>query len=547
VHLRADQAAGAVSSARLAARGRTLAARLERLGLVEDARVACLVAGRSMVRTRPDAARRTVFRYGPPGAGDRLDTRLLWSLTRAELATAQGQPREADRHLLAGLAGLHRHRAHVGCLDLQTGVAVHGRDLATAGIAAALARGSVSDVYRWSERVRAQALLLPQVRPPEDRAAAAALEELRQLRSTLRRSEMDGHPIRGLRTRVEALQRIVREHSWAASGRAADRPALAALTGVRAALQGAAFVAYIQSGPQLWAIVVTERQRALVPLGDYQAAAELVLRLRADLDAQAGRAMPVRLAQTVENATRRDREALAGAILTPLRAIVGDRSLVVAPTGLLMTTPWSALPGCAGRAVTVTPSATAWLAAARRQRPADDGSVVLVAGPGNARGDAEIQAIAGHYRHPVVLNGPSATAARVLGELGRAPLAHLAAHGHHEADNALFSALDLADGAIMGYDLPSLERLPSVVVLSSCDLGLTDVRPGDETVGMVTAMLAAGSATVISSVTRVADDAAVTIMTRLHSFLRAGRPPSAALAHAVGDRPASGFVCFGAG
>jgi hypothetical protein len=41
-----------------------------------------------------------------------------------------------------------------------------------------------------------------------------------------------------------------------------------------------------------------------------------------------------------------------------------------------------------------------------------------------------------------------------------------------------------------------------MVVLSSCDLGLADVRPGDETFGMVTALLTAGAGTVVASVAR---------------------------------------------
>ena len=47
---------------------------------------------------------------GRPGRIDRLDTRLLWRLTWAELATATGQPRRRPR-ATAGLTALHRHRA----------------------------------------------------------------------------------------------------------------------------------------------------------------------------------------------------------------------------------------------------------------------------------------------------------------------------------------------------------------------------------------------------------------------------------------------------
>ena len=186
--------------------------------------MASLVAARALISAgQPARAARAAARYGPPGRVDRLDTRLLWRLARSELAAAAGQPAEASRHLLAGMAALHRHRTQFGCLDLQTGAAVHGQDLARAGLAAALARGAPDAVYRWSERARAQALLLPTARPPGDPAAAAALEELRQARHTLRAQELAGRPVSGLRARVEALQRSIREQSWTAAG-AAGRP-----------------------------------------------------------------------------------------------------------------------------------------------------------------------------------------------------------------------------------------------------------------------------------------------------------------------------------
>ena len=85
-----------------------------------------------------------------------------------------------------------------------------------------------------------------------------------------------------------------------------------------------------------------------------------------------------------------------------------------------------------------------------------------------------------------------------------------------------------------------------MVVLSSCDVGLTDVRPGDETFGMVTALLSAGSATVIASVARVADDTAMAAMAGFHREVTAGRPPAAALAAALQEEATAGFVCFGA-
>ena len=523
----------------VARRARRLAGELRRLGLGEDARVAMLVAARATAAVEPRAARRLLDRIGAPGRLDRLDTRLLWRLTRAEVT-----PERAGPELVAGMAALHRYRARFGCLDLQTGASAHGRDLARAGLAAAVADGRPAVVHRWSERARAQALRLHPVRPPDDPATASALEDLRQTRQALRDAEVTGRPPDpALRGRADSLQRRIRESAWSVRGHpAGPGPAVASLSAVRAALrEGAVLIAYVNSGMTLHALVADRSRVTLHPLGAMVVAEEAVLRLRADLDTTAGRAMPARLATAVAAATRRDAAALQAAILDPIAARIGDRELVVVPTGLLMTTPWGMLPACAGRPVTVAPSATTWLAA--RTRPvAPGGGTVLVAGPDIARGTEEVRGIAAIRPAAVRLTGDAATPAATLAALDGARLAHLAAHGRHEPENPLFSALDLAGGPLLGYDLPRLARPPAVVVLASCELGLTEVRPGDETFGMASALLAAGTTTVVASVGRVADDAATGAMVRFHRALAAGRPPAVALAEVAAG---TGFVCLG--
>jgi len=170
-----------------------------------------------------------------------------------------------------------------------------------------------------------------------------------------------------------------------------------------------------------------------------------------------------------------------------------------------------------------------------------------VAGPGIARGGAEIRSVAALRPRASVLTGADATPAATLAALGSVAIAHIAAHGQHQAENALFSTLDLAGGPLLGYDLQRLARAPFMVVLSSCDLGLTDVRPGDETFGIVTALLTAGSATVVASVARVADDTAMAAMVGYHRAITAGAAPAAALAAALEREATASFVCFGAG
>jgi CHAT domain-containing protein len=109
--------------------------------------------------------------------------------------------------------------------------------------------------------------------------------------------------------------------------------------------------------------------------------------------------------------------------------------------------------------------------------------------------------------------------------------------------------VDLADGPLMAYDLQRLTKAPQTVVLSACDVGRADIRSGDEHLGFTAALLHTGTPTVISSITRVADDTTARLMTGLHQAISTGITPALALviagaAMADYDHP---FTCFGAG
>lgn len=548
VELRAAYAAGGPDRV-LLRRADALAARLSALALDEDARVAGLLAARANAALRRTGdAEDALRRHGVLRHGDRLDTRVLGRLARAEVAAASGRPGAAARQLTTGLAELHRYRAQVGCLDLQTGAAVHGRDLAEAGLRRALDRGRPAEVFAWAERSRAQALLLPPVRPPADPETAAALEALRQLRLSVREAERAGRPTAALRSRCADLERRIRHRSWTVAGPGTGgRPET--MSSVAQALGGAAMAVYLHDGPALRALVLAGGTARLVGAGSAASAAETALRLRTSLDARAGRALRPRLADALLASLHRDAAELAAAVLAPVLAVAGDRDLVLVPTGELLTVPWSLLPGAAGRPVTVAASATSWYAARRRAygEPAPGGPALLVAGPGNDRAEAEVHRIARCHPGARVLTGPAATAAATLAGCDGAALLHVAAHGRHQGENALFSAFELADGPLMGYDLQQLSAAPRVAVLSACELGLADVRPGHETVGLSTALVAAGTATVVASVSRVADEVAMRVMTGFHRRLVEGAAPAVALAAAAGETEPAGFVCFGAG
>jgi hypothetical protein len=537
----------------IAAEALVLAERLRGRGLTNDADMAELLAARALLAAgRPDEARRRLEMVRRRKAEMPLAVSLLRRLVRAELAERKGQTGAALAELRAGLALVQVQRGRLGSIDLQTGTAALGTDLADAGVRLALDRKSAPLVFAWLERSRAQAFRVRPVRPPADPQAAAGLAELRQLSYLIRHAELNGHRDPAMIARHAELQRQIREYSWQASS-LGQATAQASLGEVSAALDesGQSLVGILARRSQMVAVVVRPGSARLIGLGDFEAAAEAARRLNADLDTLAGRRLPSRLEAVIRESIRRQTETLTAELIAPLRSSIGDDGIVVVPAGPLASLPWGVLPDLRGRPVTVCPSASSWLAAWRRGQ-ADatwppSGKPVLVAGPDLEHAAREVTEIADSYPGCRPLLADAATVSAALGALDGAPLAHLAAHGHHDQENFLFSRLDLADGPLMAYDIQQLTAAPRHVVLSSCDVGRTVVRPGEEILGFTAALLYMGTATVTSSVTRVADDAAVGTMTAYHRLLAAGTRPAEALAGATATEPFSPFVCFGGG
>ena len=162
------------------------------------------------------------------------------------------------------------------------------------------------------------------------------------------------------------------------------------------------------------------------------------------------------------------------------------------------------------------------------------------------RSRSEIRALSGRYPNAKPLMGSDATASAVARGLDGAYLAHLATHGRFRADNPLFSSLELADGPLTVYDLEQLGQCPEILVLSACDTALSGINPGDELMGVASAVFALGTRTLIASVAPVADHAAAELMIAFHQALAQGREPAQALALAGLEVPeAPGFICLG--
>ncbi len=535
----------------LVRRAIALSAGLTALRLVEQAALALVLAARLEIRRgapdRADELLRGVVRSRKFVA---IDLRMLLRLCRAELALARGNRRVALAQAKAGLDELGRMRDRLGGLEMMSGTAVHGLELGELAVRLALAGAGSAEgaqrLFTWLERTKAQLYRYDPVETPEEDGLTVGVTEVRWLTGALRRARLDGQSTGALEERLRLAKHAATRLGWGAAPWGTPRPVVTAAE-VAAALGDRTLVSYAVSDDELVAVVLVDGLVRLVRLGPAGAVAESARRLHADLNALAPDHLPAPLVEVISASARREAERLDRTLLHPLAAMLGGRELVVVPTGALHAVPWGVLPTCAGRPTSVVPSATAWVSALGSGQDDPDG-VLLVRGPGLQAAQTELGRLAGYHDRPTVLDVPQAKVGAVLAALGGQGLAHIAAHGEHEPENALFSRLELTDGAVFAYEIGRVRQLPAKVVLSACELALNRVRPGDEPLGFAGALLAGGVRTVIAASSKVGDEPSALAMEVFHRELLAGESPALALARAVAEDPLRRpFVCLGAG
>ncbi|MER6973228.1 CHAT domain-containing tetratricopeptide repeat protein [Nocardioides sp. NPDC000445] len=492
-----------------------LQARLARIRSVENAGLP----------TRPASGRV----IGPVAPEAPIDIRLLERELRAELAVAAGRTVAGLRELRAGLDDFHLWQSSFGSLDLQTNVAGHGRTLARRGLELAVESGETEVLFEWSERSRMLASRVQPVRPPSDPQLAADLAELRGEVSPEREHE---------------LREQIRQRAWRVkgSGQVSDPISLPDL---RERIGGHALVGYVVAAGRIVALVATDDAATRIDLGEQAALGSLLGGLLPDLDV-AATDLPGPLGAAVRGDLTARLQQLSDLLVAPILDRIGDRPVVLTPSAVLAAVPWTLLSGFTGRPVTVAQSATAWLS--RADTPLRTQVAGFVAGPRVMRAADEVAHSATAWRGSRILTGADATASAVSALAAEVDVLHLAAHGHHSADNPLFSGLELADGTWYGYDIDGLAAVPDVVLLSACEVGRSTIRWGEELIGLVGAWLHAGARAVIASPAVVADEAAYEVFSRLHGALAKGLAPAEALAESLPavttDAPPAPFVCF---
>ncbi|MER7243875.1 CHAT domain-containing tetratricopeptide repeat protein [Kribbella sp. NPDC000426] len=470
-----------------------------------------------------------------------LRTRGAGWLAQALLHQDGGRSRGMLGACRQGLSLIEIYVRTLGATELRALATAQGAELAAMALRHAVEHGSARQVLEWSERWRATVLAIPPVRPQADDGLVADLAALRDLTQRMESGHDRGPGTSHQHRERERLESAVRQRVLLTPGQLDVRRERLRIAELLEQLGDRTLVELVDLEDQLYAVVASRRQVRLRSIGPTSAATHSLSHAL--------------FALRRENARRGKHELMLDQIGARLEAAllgdtmqrVGDGPVVVVPTGRLHAVPWSLLPSLRTRPTSVVPSAAAWVRAMRAEPPPLD-RVVLVGGPHLAAGREEVRQLAELYPDAVVLADGSATADAVLDAIDGASLVHVAAHGTFRADSPLFSSIELDDGPLTVYDFERLKRAPHRMVLSSCSSALGGPSGADELVGLVSALVALGSAGVVASVVPVSDPATVPLMLRLHEQLRAGDGLAQALArtHDPDDATAQSFIALGA-
>jgi len=218
--------------------------------------------------------------------------------------------------------------------------------------------------------------------------------------------------------------------------------------------------------------------------------------------------------------------------------LVDAQRLIIVPHGLLHYLPFHALMDPSGtplvERVEISYAPSAGVLASCYERPAlpeGRGRRVLFGVPNEAipQVQREIDALTDLFGPTRVFAGEAATEQVFRHFAPEADIIHLASHAVFREDNPLFSAIQLADSWLSLNDLYSLRLHASLVTLSACETGLSQVLAGDELVGLARGLFQAGTASVVVSLWAVNDESTASLMERFYRYLEEGFGPAAAM------------------
>jgi len=476
---------------------------------------------------QPDVARTALRRFPRESHGLVIHLRHVYAAAITDLAAG----RTPRRRLVAAAAALASSQATSGSLDSRAARKVLSLRLAALDVGLAVDKGP-TDVLHTLER---WATGLPAVRPPADPHLAELTQRLRSLSQALR--DEPQAPEAAARRAESAL--LQRELTALGLAQRQQGSAAAALPQLGEALDtitraGRDLLWLFPHDAGLWGVGVVGGRRRVARLADLATCLETTRRLQADLRATAYQP-PGPLRELIGSSLTTGLDWLDAAVVRPWR--LRSTGLVVIGTHAVSSVPWGRLPSLAGVPVTVARSATEWAA---RRTVSGSAEVSVLTGPGLSHAGTEATQVAAAWPGSHLVQ--DASAGDLVSALAGADVVHVAAHGQHQPASPLFSSLRMADGDVYAHELPTGAIRARHVVLSACDVGTAQVRPGDEPLGLAHTLLATGVTCVVAAVAPVPDDETAAVMAAYHRRLATGLPTDEALAEAGAG---SAFVVLG--
>lgn len=244
------------------------------------------------------------------------------------------------------------------------------------------------------------------------------------------------------------------------------------------------------------------------------------------------------LAQALKRRADAILERLYQRLFSRLETSIGDRNLVIVPSGVLNYVPFQALRSEATylietREIVRSPSAAIWqtLANAGSRRPRGvlligfaDESIPLV--------DSEIETLSRVFPDADAYTGESSTFAAYMRMAPGKRVIHIACHGTFRSDNPLYSSLHLADGWVTVNDIRKQKLNAELVTLSACETGLNAVGAGEEIFGLARGFLSAGARNILLSLWAVNDVSASHMMQSFYAAMQRGDTIAASLRNA---------------
>jgi len=228
-------------------------------------------------------------------------------------------------------------------------------------------------------------------------------------------------------------------------------------------------------------------------------------------------------------------------LVNPVLPNIRTHHLVIVPHEDLMNLPFQILKGPDDTSylgerfqISYAPSATI-LAGLNKRPDFTRGRMLAIADPKITNAVAEVNAIGQLYPgRAKVVTDALASKETLKSWTGGYNLLHLSVHGHFEPNSPLLSYIGLRavaddDGRLTAAEMFGL-NLPenSLVVLSACETGLVKTSHGNDTLGMVPALLFAGASTLVLSSWKVDAESTVDWMKIFYREAQTKSPSEAA-------------------